>query len=82
MLNLHRGENHGEMISNFFIPELLQSGMDMSEQYFQQDGATPHTARESVQLLRTHFDNQLITNPHWPPRSPDLTPPDFFCGEP
>ncbi len=73
-----RGENYREMISNFFIPELLQSGMDMSEQYFQQDGATPHTARESVQLLRTHFDNRLITNPQWPPRSPDLTPPDFF----
>ncbi len=46
---------------------------------FQQDGATCHsTANETMTLLKENFGDKVISNPRWPPRSPDLTPPDFF----
>ena len=43
--------------------------------------ATSHTARETMALLKKTFPNRLISrfgNVSWPPRSPDLTPADFF----
>ena len=46
-----------------------------------QDGATAHTARETMQLLTECFDDRKISrngNVNWPSRSPDLTSPDFF----
>ena len=49
--------------------------------WFQQDGATAHTARDTMQLLREHFPERLISlrgDLPWPARSPDLTPCDFF----
>lgn len=46
--------------------------------YFQQDGATAHTARDTMLFLQEFFDDRLISRPLWPPRSPDLSPPDFF----
>ena len=50
-------------------------------QTFQQDGASSHTARETMALLRESFPHRLIArfgdNP-WPPRSPDLSPPDLY----
>ena len=49
--------------------------------WFQQDGATCHTARETMNLLQTMFPGRLISrfgDIIWPPRSPDLTAPDFF----
>ena len=48
---------------------------------FQQDGATAHTARATMNLLRQHFPNHIISkigDVRWPPCSLDLTPPDFF----
>ena len=51
---------------------------------FQQDGATCHTATESISLLKDKFNNRIIslrTDVNWPRRSCDLTPLDFFlCG--
>ena len=51
------------------------------ELFFQQDGAPPHWGLRVRQYLDQHFPNQWIgrDGPHvWPPRSPDLTPLDFF----
>ena len=48
---------------------------------FQQDGATCHTAKATIDLLNEKFSGRLIsrnTNFGWPPRSCDLTPMDFF----
>ncbi|CAK1550166.1 unnamed protein product [Leptosia nina] len=45
------------------------------------DGATAHTARASMDLLRENLPQKLISrfgDIPWPPRSPDLTPMDFF----
>ena len=47
---------------------------------FQQDVATPHTARETIAILRDAFSVKLIScssDVSWPPRLLDLTPPDF-----
>ncbi|GFW75603.1 DUF4817 domain-containing protein [Trichonephila clavipes] len=66
-------------ITNFFIPEL--NNHDVQELWFQQDGATCHTARATIDLLKDTFDNRLISRfgpVNWPPRSCDLTPLDYF----
>ncbi|GFX03943.1 uncharacterized protein TNCV_4678481 [Trichonephila clavipes] len=59
------------MITNFFIPEL--NNHDVQELWFQQDGATCHTARATIDLLKDTFGAV-----NWPPRSCDLTPLDYF----
>ncbi|GFX99665.1 histone-lysine N-methyltransferase SETMAR [Trichonephila clavipes] len=67
------------MITNFFIPEL--NNHDVQEQWFQQDGATCHTARATIDLLKDTFGDRLISRfgpVNWPPRSCDLTPLDYF----
>ncbi|GFW25452.1 uncharacterized protein TNCV_3721801 [Trichonephila clavipes] len=48
---------------------------------FQQDGATCHTARATIDLLKDTFCDRLISRfgpVNWPPRSCDLTPLDYF----
>ncbi|GFV93318.1 DUF4817 domain-containing protein [Trichonephila clavipes] len=70
------------MITNFFIPEL--NNHDVQELWFQQDGATCHTARATIDLLKDMFGDRLISRfgpVNWPLRSCDLTPLDYFlCG--
>ncbi|GFU22157.1 uncharacterized protein TNCV_2060381 [Trichonephila clavipes] len=70
------------MITNFFIPEL--NNHDVQELWFQQYGATCHTARATIDLLKDTFGDRLISRfgpVNWPPRSCDLTPLDYFlCG--
>ncbi|GFU05440.1 uncharacterized protein TNCV_3290881 [Trichonephila clavipes] len=69
------------MITNFFIPEL--NNHDVQELWFQQDGATCHTARATIDVLKDTFGDRLISRfgpVNWPPRSCDLTPLDYFCG--
>lgn len=69
------------MIDEFLLPQLqLYPGYN-NRTLFQQDGATPHTARVSMEKLRSIFPNKLISkygDIPWAPRSPDLTPCDFF----
>ncbi|GFS90610.1 transposable element Tc3 transposase [Trichonephila clavipes] len=51
------------------------------ELWFQQDGATCHTARATIDLLKDTFGDRLIScfGPvNWLPRSYDLTPLDYF----
>ena len=38
------------MISDFLLPEI--EARDLNDIWFQQDGATTHTARETMDLLR------------------------------
>ncbi|GFX16031.1 putative transposable element [Trichonephila clavipes] len=48
---------------------------------FQQDGATFHTARATIDLLKDTFGDRLISRfgpVNWPPRSCDFTPLDYF----
>ena len=74
------GEKYRSMMRNFMIPEIERQGL-VQDFWFQQDGATSHTARETMALLRELFPGRLISrfgDVPWPPRSPDLTPADFF----
>ncbi|GFY24474.1 uncharacterized protein TNCV_1015221 [Trichonephila clavipes] len=67
------------MITNFFIPEL--NNHDVQDLWFQQDGATCHTARATIDLLKDTLGDRLISRfrpVNWPPRSCDLTPLDYF----
>ncbi|GFW13219.1 uncharacterized protein TNCV_4121201 [Trichonephila clavipes] len=67
------------MITNFFIPEL--NNHDVQELWFQQDGATCHTARATIDLLKDTLGDRLISRfgpVNWPPRSCYLTPLDYF----
>ncbi|GFV31445.1 uncharacterized protein TNCV_4860831 [Trichonephila clavipes] len=53
----------------------------LTELWFQQDGATCHTARATIDLLKDTFGDRLISRfgpVNWPPRSCDLTPLDYF----
>ncbi|GFW81523.1 DUF4817 domain-containing protein [Trichonephila clavipes] len=75
------GDRYRAMITNFFIPEL--NNHDVQELWFQQDGATCHTARATIDLLKDTFGDRLISRfrpVNWPPRSCDLTPLDFSVG--
>ncbi|GFS77030.1 transposase [Trichonephila clavipes] len=75
------GDRYRAMITNFFIPEL--NNHDVQELWFQQDGATCHTARATIDLLKDTFGDRLISRfgpVNWPPRSCDLTPLLFFVG--
>ncbi|GFU48394.1 uncharacterized protein TNCV_3342841 [Trichonephila clavipes] len=70
------------MITNFFIPEL--NNHDVQELWFQQDGATCHTARATIDLLKDTLGDRLISRfgpVNWPPRSCDLTPLDYFLWD-
>ena len=68
------------MLQTYAIPELIRLGLDPTNLYFQQDGATAHTARNSMAFLRTEFMSVIsrFGDIPWPPRSPDLSIPDFF----
>ncbi|GFY05742.1 DUF4817 domain-containing protein [Trichonephila clavipes] len=73
------GDQYRAMITNFFIPEL--NNHDVQKLWFQQDGATCHTARATIDLLKDTFGDRLISRfgpVNWPPRSCDLTPLDYF----
>lgn len=74
-------ERYVEMLNNFLPTELQRLGVHDKDLWYQQDGATSHTARISLAVLRQMFPNRVISRNGdiaWPPRSPDLTPPDFF----
>ncbi|GFX12802.1 DUF4817 domain-containing protein [Trichonephila clavipes] len=73
------GDRYRAMITNFFIPEL--NNHDVQELWFQQDGATCHIARGTIDLLKDTFGDRVISRfglVNWPPRSCDLTPLDYF----
>ncbi|PNF43879.1 hypothetical protein B7P43_G02806 [Cryptotermes secundus] len=70
------------MFENFFEPALEE--MHLGNVWFQQDGATAHTARASMTDLRAKFPGRLISlrgDIPWAAHSPDLTPCDFFYGD-
>lgn len=74
-------ERYAQMISDFFRLELQNSPSFNRNTWFQQDGATAHTANVSMNAVRQLFPEKNISRNGtipWPPRSPDLSPCDFF----
>ena len=72
-------DQYVEMLETYLHPRL--DDMDTEDVWFQQDGATAHTARRSLRVLKEMFPGRLISlrgDEEWPARSPDLSPCDFF----
>jgi hypothetical protein len=68
------------MLENFPRPRLEETD-DSEDFWFQQGGATAHTARRSLGILREMFPSRLVSlrgDIGWPARSHDLTPCDYF----
>jgi hypothetical protein len=59
-----------------FIAQLKEDAIDKA--YFQLDGATSRTVHTSMALLDDMLADRIISKTIWPPRSLDLSPPDFF----
>ena len=70
------------MLEGFVEPQLRQLGIDPTVLHFQQDGATAHTTRNSMAVVREMFGTVISRSGDiaWPARSPDLTVPVFSCG--
>jgi hypothetical protein len=71
------------MLQQFLIPQ-LDEGDQEGRIHFQQDSAPPHYLEEVREYLSTHFPGRwigLAAPIARPPRSPDLTPLDFFLWE-
>ena len=70
------------MLRNEIIPRIREiAGNNFNEIWFQQDGASPHYARDVRVLLDVEFPRHWIGRRgeiEWPARSPDLTPLDYF----
>jgi len=65
------------------LPGLLEDIplMVKSQMYFQHDGAPPHYTRHVTEYLNESFPNRWLGRGGpvaWPPRSPDLTPLDYY----
>jgi hypothetical protein len=76
------GPHYVHMLENFLGPELARHPVT-EETFFQQDGATSHTARDSMAAVRTLFPNHVISrygDITCPARSPDLSACDFFLS--
>ncbi|GFW32326.1 transposable element Tcb2 transposase [Trichonephila clavipes] len=62
-------------------PYFFKNDEGHNKLWFQQDGATCHTARATIDLLKDTFGDRLISRfgpVNWPPRSCDLTPLHYF----
>ena len=71
------GERYRSMLEDYLWPE--SDELDINEMWFQQDGATRHTARVTIDLFK--FSERVISRNgqvEWPPRSCDPTSMDFF----
>lgn len=76
-------DSYCEMIESFVLPKLKEK-RKLSRTIFQQDGARPHTAEKTLDLLHDSFPAGIISRRSefcWPAYSPDLSPVDFaFWG--
>jgi Helix-turn-helix domain (DUF4817) len=74
------GDSYLAMLNDYLLPQIvaLDEGSGM---WFMQDGAPAHYAARVRSWLDQNFAGQWIGRRgavEWPPRSCDLTPPDFF----
>lgn len=86
------GDSYLDLLENYIEPLIVETvenqqdelgNLNLNENliHFQQDGAPPHYALCVRQWLNDNYPGQWIGRRgsiEWPPRSPDLTPLDFF----
>ena len=69
----HSTVNSDRYIKDIFIPFSEQlTALEKQKTWFQQDGATAHTARATMTGVHKIFSERVITRDLWPPRSPDF----------
>jgi hypothetical protein len=76
-------DRYVELLREFLNDEICRLHVETRLVWFQQDGATAHTAQNSMAVVRGMFPQHVISrfgDAEWPPRSPDLSACDFFCG--
>jgi transposase len=76
------GARYLQLLQNV-MPDFVENlpVFNLRNVWFQHDGAPAHKTSPVKQYLVTEFGNQIIGYggfEEWPPRSPDLTPLDFF----
>jgi len=75
------GRKYLDMLNNFAIPNIVQCYQNLQNVWWFQDGAPAHRTRVVIAQLTQSFQHRVVAlnQPiEWPPRSPDLTPCDFF----
>ena len=76
-------DRYVEMLQSFVAPA-LNNFPQVHEAWFQQDGATSHTARQSMEAVRELFGNRVISrfgDISWPPQNHRICPfVIFYCG--
>jgi len=80
------GASYLQMIDQFVVPKLVRrygqgNHGSIPRLWWMQDGAPAHRAIVVRQRLQQLFPRRVVGIGHateWPPRSPDLTPLDFF----
>jgi hypothetical protein len=73
-------EKYHELLRDTVFPQ-IRGTLDVNEPWFQQDGAPPHFGTIVRDFLDETFPGKWIGrrgSVEWPPRSPDLTPCDYF----
>ena len=63
-------------VHNEFVDQLDDD--ELRNGCLQQGEATCHTSNESMTEIESFFDDRIISKALWPPRSPNLSLPDFF----
>lgn len=77
------GQKYLDLLREQIIPQIEDIYENINEIWYQHDGAPPHCSREVLEVLNQRFPERWIGRGgtlEWPPRSPDITPLDFFCG--
>jgi hypothetical protein len=54
-------DRYTEMLRSFLVPEMGWHSLDLQTFWFQQDRATAHSARNSINALRQMFPEHLIS---------------------
>ena len=73
------GDRYRSMLNEFLFLKIEED--DIGNIWFQQDGATYHTAEATFHVLRPVFEDRIISRKAdvvWPPWSCDLTPLDYY----
>ena len=78
------GDRYHDLILKVAVENFMENTVplkDFNHVWFQHDGAPPHNSQVASNYINTEFGNRWIglNGPiEWPPRSPDLTPLDFY----
>lgn len=70
-----------DLLRTQILPHIQNLNLNVNDVWFQMDGAPPHSTRPITRFLNAIFQDRWIGRfgpITWPPRSPDLSPNDFF----